>query len=472
MSTDHARCLPPDAPALRKRRKWLRALGCAGVLLLVCGGGFEAVVYFAIPPYSWKGWIDDERKVPPKWEPPPTPARVRSGGYACRPAAPGGDGERTLNRWVAWRGGAEGAVPASDTDEVRSLVRAAEPAIGQLHREAALPFGPQGAYISARADLSARDHMTAARLASAAALLAQYDGRDDEALSRLEDVVALAGELGARVGGSTDRAGTGCYREAHGALLVILRVGAPSDAAIEHYLRSLAGYRARLPGRRDAVQGAGLANAQAVLVTVKTYAGGRLGDEAGWDALPAVMVARDRLKSDASREWLEDRVARILEAMGRSDARESFRGALAQALADAATRGDAAAGRGLQCLLEAVEARDRLEQLMVCDETVCALELYRRQAREWPASLAELVPRWLAALPPDVYSDGATLHYHRLEVGYRLYSVGPDGEDGGGAVDFGATASGDLVLADWSPMRNPYPSVDAPSAELLPSTSR
>ena len=62
-------------------------------------------------------------------------------------------------------------------------------------------------------------------------------------------------------------------------------------------------------------------------------------------------------------------------------------------------------------------------------EPVAALHAYRRETGELPASLEELVPAYLAAVPVDPF-DGKPMKVDR-ERGI-VYSVGRDGVDDGG----------------------------------------
>ena len=66
---------------------------------------------------------------------------------------------------------------------------------------------------------------------------------------------------------------------------------------------------------------------------------------------------------------------------------------------------------------------------------LCALaaERYRRTQGDWPASLAALVPNYLASIPVDPF-DAQPLRMRRLEQGFVIYSVGPDGQDCGGIL--------------------------------------
>lgn len=63
--------------------------------------------------------------------------------------------------------------------------------------------------------------------------------------------------------------------------------------------------------------------------------------------------------------------------------------------------------------------------------TALAIEQYRRRQGQLPASLTELVPQHLAAIPSDPF-DGAPLRYRWLPTGYVVYSVGDDRHDDDG----------------------------------------
>ncbi len=75
-----------------------------------------------------------------------------------------------------------------------------------------------------------------------------------------------------------------------------------------------------------------------------------------------------------------------------------------------------------------------------------ALEEYYLKHKEYPESLEQLVPEYVAAVPVDRY-DGKPLRYQRLgKASYRLYSVGPNLKDDGGVRGQDKThADGDLV---------------------------
>ena len=56
---------------------------------------------------------------------------------------------------------------------------------------------------------------------------------------------------------------------------------------------------------------------------------------------------------------------------------------------------------------------------------------YRADTGRYPARLAELAPKYLAAVPDDLFA-GKPLVYRPSEAGYLLYSVGINGKDDGG----------------------------------------
>jgi hypothetical protein len=77
---------------------------------------------------------------------------------------------------------------------------------------------------------------------------------------------------------------------------------------------------------------------------------------------------------------------------------------------------------------ESTNMQGRLTQLSL------ALELFKSEHGNYPSSLTELVPSYLAAVPIDSFSC-KPLMYQRSEKGYSLYSVGPNMNDDGGKED-------------------------------------
>lgn len=64
-----------------------------------------------------------------------------------------------------------------------------------------------------------------------------------------------------------------------------------------------------------------------------------------------------------------------------------------------------------------------------------ALAAYRADHGTYPATLAGLVPKYVAEMPKDIFND-ADLHYRQEGGGYLLYGVGWNGEDNGGNTPY------------------------------------
>jgi hypothetical protein len=89
-----------------------------------------------------------------------------------------------------------------------------------------------------------------------------------------------------------------------------------------------------------------------------------------------------------------------------------------------------------------------------------ALKRYQLKHGDWPQTLGELAPEFIASVPIDPY-DGKPLRYHPNEDGtYLLYCVGEDGvDDGGVSGSFGANMTWQNPKArDWV---WPQPATDA-----------
>jgi hypothetical protein len=81
------------------------------------------------------------------------------------------------------------------------------------------------------------------------------------------------------------------------------------------------------------------------------------------------------------------------------------------------------------------DAFSRAHGALRCMAAALASERYRRLHGDWPQSLEQLAPDFLTDAPTDPYT-GDPLLYHRLPDGVVIYSVGSDGEDNGGHIDW------------------------------------
>ncbi len=77
------------------------------------------------------------------------------------------------------------------------------------------------------------------------------------------------------------------------------------------------------------------------------------------------------------------------------------------------------------------EAADRQEVQFRTEVLAFALAAHFADKKSYPVKLADLVPKYAAAIPGDLYS-GKELIYKSSAAGYELYSVGPNGTDDGG----------------------------------------
>jgi hypothetical protein len=73
-------------------------------------------------------------------------------------------------------------------------------------------------------------------------------------------------------------------------------------------------------------------------------------------------------------------------------------------------------------------AGERAEQIRYNVQTAFALAAYRLDNKRYPAKLDDLAPKYLAAVPLDVFT-GKPLTYRPTEKGYLFYSFGPNGKD-------------------------------------------
>jgi hypothetical protein len=76
------------------------------------------------------------------------------------------------------------------------------------------------------------------------------------------------------------------------------------------------------------------------------------------------------------------------------------------------------------------QAADRAEQTQRNLHLACALAAYKADEKRYPKTLDALAPRYLPAIPSDLFS-GKALIYRPADSGngYLLYSVGVNGRD-------------------------------------------
>jgi hypothetical protein len=93
--------------------------------------------------------------------------------------------------------------------------------------------------------------------------------------------------------------------------------------------------------------------------------------------------------------------------------------------------GDVLIALMLPAYFGATRAEDRNLTCQGMTQVVFALAAYRADQGAYPGDLAALVPKYLPAIPEDLFSGGP-IRYKREGAGYVVYSVGRNGKDDGG----------------------------------------
>jgi WD40 repeat protein len=110
---------------------------------------------------------------------------------------------------------------------------------------------------------------------------------------------------------------------------------------------------------------------------------------------------------------------------------------------------DALIGMMFPAFHKVQEAYDRTEQTQRNLYLAFGLAAYRVENGRYPAKLDELAPRYLAAIPDDLFS-GKALIYRPSDKGYLLYSMGVNGKDDGGR-SYGDEPPGDDLCVRMPP---------------------
>ncbi len=401
------------------------------------------MLYWAVPPYTWKGWVDDQRKIPPpRVVEVPTDNGLVLYAEASKLAACTESEERII---AAWSPSSDPAAPPpaeSELPALEAVVERCQPALVRL-REAADKRYASGKEL--RVDTlfpELGEYRKLARLATAAAWADHLRGEDDEALRTLEDVTALGANLNNGEFLIQSLVGEACASIAHRRAMRVVREGRPSDEALRRHAERIRALRSRLDGIRGAlITEAAFANATLDEVARGEY-GAIVSDDSG-RAQRALLFAC-RLKLGSSREWLNDRYARLIEEADKPPKESRFTELADSVEEDAAARHDYLASIIAPSLRKGVMRYRRCIAELEAEEIACALELYRREHRSYPGSLAELSPAYLPAVAPDPFT-GDPLVYRRTPEGYTLYSLGPNMQDDGGAMTPGDFEP-DLVL--------------------------
>ncbi|MCG2685504.1 MAG: type II secretion system protein GspG [Planctomycetales bacterium] len=96
-----------------------------------------------------------------------------------------------------------------------------------------------------------------------------------------------------------------------------------------------------------------------------------------------------------------------------------------------------------------IAAEDRVTMRFELIELAFALAAYHADHGAYPAKLDELVPKYVKAVPKDIFNNDADLQYTRQDNGYLLYSFGPNGKDDGGKGPDDRINNADWHGEDW-----------------------
>ncbi len=96
-------------------------------------------------------------------------------------------------------------------------------------------------------------------------------------------------------------------------------------------------------------------------------------------------------------------------------------------------------------VLNVSKAYDKQEQQLRHLHLTLALALYRQKHGQYPDKLADLVSNELKVIPSDLYSNKEPI-YRRLENGFVLYSIGPNGQDDQGRTRDDDEACDDITV--------------------------
>jgi hypothetical protein len=456
--------LDQPAPPPPKRRRWLLWLGVAVLVLFTACGGFHAVLVYTteqdvreaeaeadrLEPDGWRlDEIEAQRKVlpdkenaalvvqavkaklPASWpKPRPAPAAVADGGAAAAPPP-------AQQVYVATDLGTlppEVQLDDALLRDLRDSLKAAGPealdearALYRL-RDGRFPLTYSRDIISTT--INSQDARTGANLLQLEAALLAQEGKPDAALEATRGILVSGRSVGDEPMLISALVRIACYTMAVQALERVLAQGEPSpdeltkaqelleaEAAEPLLLNAARGERASLHELMKRMK-----SGEVKLSTVAGPGGaGSVADFAG----PTLARGSHSRVLRLMTEYVE-----ITKLPPEKQAEPIA--ALERQVKQAKVEYDVVTALVMPAVIKVNEANCRGQAYLRCAVVAVAAERYRREHKGWPASIEELVPHYLKAVPTDPY-DGQPLRYKRLADGVLVYSVGPDLQDDGGA---------------------------------------
>ncbi len=331
----------------------------------------------------------------------------------------------------------------------KAIVQKLEPKVAALRRGLSL------AWVTPRFDwergLEQESFLLAGQLTffRALALIGRergLEGRQAESLELLGIGMAIAEDLSTNSVLIVDLVREVCQDRLREEIRAILNDYALSVTALRELLRLLEAIEARRAGIADILTREILCMKVSALAAMDKIAGMNLG----LNPMPRYWFSNRVLMADALRTF--DRIAvEVQQLRGRSpreaadaqpwtrhyDSPNPFVALLSPSLAKVWT----------------LEKRHRaLLTLLKC---AVAIACYQAETGRPPATLNDLLPKYLTSLPMDPYSQGGMLVYRVDGLVATLYSLGEDGDDDGGRAapeDDPGTRDCDLV---WTVKRKP-----------------
>ena len=144
------------------------------------------------------------------------------------------------------------------------------------------------------------------------------------------------------------------------------------------------------------------------------------------------VAAAMRIPNRAAREKEFDKIEKALKEATKKAGAKDVQTLIADGKAVGKELGTTLVSLLAPAVRKVQQAHDRAEQTERNLHIAFALAAYRKDTGRYPAKLADLAPKYLAAVPNDLFAD-KPLIYKPAAAGYLFYSVGPNGKDDGGA---------------------------------------
>jgi hypothetical protein len=414
------------------------------------------------------GWIDEERRTLPDWEPAPPPEPNAFDVYeeAYRLYQDPADGGTIESEWITAVLGGEakpkpqkpGEPPADDPEPVDpaaalaimgDVVDANADALDQIHAAGQLEYASPVVDDFDDALPWLKEVRELSRLVVAGALVAYDRGEVSLSFRRLEDGLILSTRVAQDGVVIEHLVGKAIFDLGRKVQRLFLETGAADADELAAHARRCREIARDLPSFGTAL----VLEARATLTFLD-----RMQEIGVRDALDEVGAVKPEMPDpgmdglgaedvDNVRTWLEDRYARMAEAADEPAVASHIHRLLERTAEDVEARGDPIAPLVFPAVLKIYDQHLALREAWVVVQLRPALEAYRVRHGELPASLEELTPEILPDLPAEPWTGEPPLYKRNGEATFMLYSPGFDGVDDGGETSLLEDGRGpDIVL--------------------------